>query len=65
MFTWGSPAASHSRMAFRPFSTTFIDGFFKMVGKPAGKFLSRKQNKHLNNIDYRDYDNISYGQLGI
>jgi hypothetical protein len=36
-----------------------------MVGKPAGKFLSRKQNKHLNNIDYRDYDNISYGQLGI
>ena len=42
MLTGGSPSASHTRIAFLPFSTTFIFGFCFIRGNPLGKFLSAK-----------------------
>ena len=36
MLTGGSPSASQTRMAWRPFSTTFILGFCFITGNPRG-----------------------------
>ena len=41
----GSPPASHTNTAFRPFSTTFMPGFWMMAGKPAGICLSAETKK--------------------
>ena len=58
--TWGSPAASHSRIAFLPFSTTFMEGFFKMVGNPGGKFLSEKEQKNISTVRIQIMDILLY-----
>ena len=45
IFTGGSPSASHTSMAFLPFSTTFILGFCFIRGNPLGSFFSVIRNK--------------------
>ena len=42
MLTGGAPSASQTKIAFLPFSTTFIFGFCFIRGNPLGKFFSAK-----------------------
>ena len=46
----GSPPASQTSTALRPFSTTFMAGFWMMVGKPDGSSFSAKDEDLWRNI---------------